>query len=364
MKSWIVRTICVAPLFSIAVFVVMSIYGSKSASNVLHFVVLRWEDGKAAGKLIKGVKYKKQEKAALKYDGLREYEKGSVSDVLTTLWGKERINSIPVHLKRCALVGSSNYLVGRRLGREIDDHDIVIRVNRLPTPTFIEDFGNKTDVYFSEVTRFRSCAGFMDNFLSFSGKQSPRTDWCNFTGKQPCRYKVFILKGSDFRMPEVFPGDEPGCKLVCSAPDLVCGEQATEIFQVVTWLPRLKQIPTSGLQAFFTFAPICSSMRLYGFGGEGTADHHFSNTKTHNYDLEHEILHRIINASFSDSDWERWHSTEQVMRNRLLNLPATSRRRLPEPTVQNWPKPDGISKWLRWHLVEHARHGALSIFPN
>ncbi len=44
----------------------------------------------------------------------------------------------------CAVVGASRNLLGARQGVLIDDHDVVIRVNRAPTAEFAVDVGTKT----------------------------------------------------------------------------------------------------------------------------------------------------------------------------------------------------------------------------
>ncbi|XP_053366873.1 alpha-N-acetylgalactosaminide alpha-2,6-sialyltransferase 1-like [Clarias gariepinus] len=48
---------------------------------------------------------------------------------------------------RCAVVGTSGILNGSRMGKEIDSHDYVFRVNGAVTKGFEEDVGNKTSVY-------------------------------------------------------------------------------------------------------------------------------------------------------------------------------------------------------------------------
>ncbi|KAF5896815.1 alpha-N-acetylgalactosaminide alpha-2,6-sialyltransferase 1-like, partial [Clarias magur] len=48
---------------------------------------------------------------------------------------------------RCAVVGASGILNGSRMGKEIDSHDYVFRVNGAVTKGFEEDVGNKTSVY-------------------------------------------------------------------------------------------------------------------------------------------------------------------------------------------------------------------------
>ncbi|XP_058262826.1 alpha-N-acetylgalactosaminide alpha-2,6-sialyltransferase 1-like isoform X2 [Hemibagrus wyckioides] len=48
---------------------------------------------------------------------------------------------------RCAVVGTGGILNGSRMGKEIDSHDYIFRVNGAVTKGFEEDVGNKTSVY-------------------------------------------------------------------------------------------------------------------------------------------------------------------------------------------------------------------------
>lgn len=56
--------------------------------------------------------------------------------------------------KRIALVGNSSSILGKRLGKQIDEHDIIIRMNH--AVRFIDkyslDTGKKTDIYDCEVS--------------------------------------------------------------------------------------------------------------------------------------------------------------------------------------------------------------------
>lgn len=53
----------------------------------------------------------------------------------------------------CALVGSSESLLGRRLGHEIDSADVVVRVNKVVTGV---DHGERTDIWFSKLGQWFS----------------------------------------------------------------------------------------------------------------------------------------------------------------------------------------------------------------
>ncbi len=49
--------------------------------------------------------------------------------------------------KSVAVVGNGPSEIGKRKGNEIDSHDLVIRVNNYDTQNYIEDYGQKTDIW-------------------------------------------------------------------------------------------------------------------------------------------------------------------------------------------------------------------------
>merc|ERR1712061_549714 len=100
-----------------------------------------------------------------------------------------------------------------------------------------------------------------------------------------------------------FPEGEPDCNVSCTAPGLVCGEQAQELHLTVYLLPFAKhRPPTAGFQAFFTFAPICMSIDLYGFGGLSNVDNHLASTGIHNYTAEHIFFDRLCRGEIRDGN--------------------------------------------------------------
>ncbi|XP_019621130.1 PREDICTED: CMP-N-acetylneuraminate-beta-1,4-galactoside alpha-2,3-sialyltransferase-like [Branchiostoma belcheri] len=54
-----------------------------------------------------------------------------------------------IQCKRCMVVGSGGILEGKKLGAQIDDFDIVIRMNNAPVQGFQEDVGHKTTIRMS-----------------------------------------------------------------------------------------------------------------------------------------------------------------------------------------------------------------------
>ena len=55
--------------------------------------------------------------------------------------------TIPLQSRRCALVGNSGVLTGSRCGKDIDDHEFIIRMNLAPTGgVYADDVGSKISI--------------------------------------------------------------------------------------------------------------------------------------------------------------------------------------------------------------------------
>jgi hypothetical protein len=66
--------------------------------------------------------------------------------------------------KKIALVGPASYMEGLSLGNMIDNHDIVVRINRgiESTKQHSQDIGERTDVYYSCLIETAQQTGFLD----------------------------------------------------------------------------------------------------------------------------------------------------------------------------------------------------------
>ena len=51
-----------------------------------------------------------------------------------------------INNKNVALVGPAKYMHGLKLGNEIDNHDIVIRINHLPNKKYYDKIGKRCDI--------------------------------------------------------------------------------------------------------------------------------------------------------------------------------------------------------------------------
>jgi len=190
---------------------------------------------------------------------------------------------------RCALVGASGVMRGSNAGEEIDGHTAVIRLNRMPKPEFYGDFGARTDVLF--LSREWSGA------VAMMGGETPETRKCSDV--HGCPEAAILVRGDLERC-------DPGHMAYTWGPTHpVVGCTHTNVSRMVatgfTTLHGL--LATTGLQAFFTFLPVCGELNLYGFGGTSTADGHNEWSGGHNLKEEHHIQGKVVNGQWDDLPW-------------------------------------------------------------
>lgn len=193
-------------------------------------------------------------------------------------------------LKRCALVGASSVMAGTNAGAEIDGHDAVIRLNRLPTEAFHPDFGTRTDILFVSF-EWRGEVALM------SGEQA-NVAWCHEVDH--CNTTAIVSRS------DVAPCDLPAMVDTWGPTHPLLGCQQKNISRMVaTGFASLQgMMPTTGLQAFFTFLPVCDELNLYGFGGRDTADGH-TEWNGHNLYEEHIIEDKIAAGQWDDIFFRR-----------------------------------------------------------
>jgi len=230
--------------------------------------------------------------------------------VYTMLGGGEM--STAVGFGRCALVGSSDKMVGQGVGADIDGHDTVIRVNRIPVPEFAQDFGLRTDVLFTgavaDSVEQYSQAGIKFKFLG--GAMGS----CAYSGG--CPFTALLLKGADARECKMdfegrYPPSLPGWRPSSSSVSVAHQDEAINrlgywMLQHKGYLPQYTHRrlirPTNGFQAFLTAGLLCESVDVYGFSGStGTADGHEVNLDIHNMTREHELMAWAAKRTLDDN---------------------------------------------------------------
>lgn len=196
---------------------------------------------------------------------------------------------IPSKLKRCALVGSSALLTGKGHGLTIDTYDTVIRVNRLPTMRYFPDFGNKTSIFFTSSHQWHR------DYLEMMGGEKTELDAPGADG-------LFSALVMTTWVPEPDWGE---IAKHWQRMQYAVGHAAKWVMDLGFSFKAMKPgLPTTGLFAVLTFAPMCESLDLYGFGsGMRTADNHTMNLfHVHHLDEEHRLLDQIVDGTVTADD--------------------------------------------------------------
>lgn len=211
-----------------------------------------------------------------------------------------RLGFRDLNLTRCALVGASASMGGQGAGAEIDGHTAVIRVNRLPTDGFYEDFGERTD------------------FLFLSKDQSGEVAMMG--GDEPDVVKCRDAKGCDDAA-IIVRSDQEFCDLGLLAKSWgsthpMVGCQHANVSRMVALgfssLPSM--LASTGMQAFFTFLPVCGELTLYGFGGFNAADGRSMWKDKYNLYDEHVIQGLIADGRWDEIPWNKQFSEAEWLR--------------------------------------------------
>jgi len=213
-----------------------------------------------------------------------------------TGWGK--IFEAP--LQRCAIVGNSPSLHKSGHGAEIDSHDTIIRVGKLPTTSFFEDFGRKTDVLFGdrEVAR-TGMVRLMD------GKNVD----CKHGG-EACVFSSLVLKVPPFGQDALTFGSAP----------FPVGIVHQDVRFSARYIPLVGLQPSTGFLAFLSFAPLCKNVQLYGFSGldgAGQTVSHLQHLKR-----EHQLMRELANGvttAFEKTQWLKAHVASQPLHIEIIN---------------------------------------------
>lgn len=244
--------------------------------------------------------------AALKLTTCLRYSgNGGWSDGCSAWTGSE-----PEEFPDCALVSSADNLRGRALGADIDAHSIVIRINRLPTEAFREDFGNRTDILWAN--HWEADTGH----VTLLGP--PKAD---------CKHELSHPKC--FASRDCHGGGE-GCPTmaVVSERQSIHKRWRHAPVPTFTMIPKVMKAvmslkycyarPSAGFWAFVTFLPTCRKMTLYGFSGTGTADGHVMFSK-HSFDAEHGLYRQLArHQRLNPDDWDTTASGEDYEARRWL----------------------------------------------
>jgi len=200
-------------------------------------------------------------------------------DLLADEYTETHVSLMEKKFNRCALVGSSPMLRAKGHGRDIDSFDIVIRVNRVPTEEYYEDFGQRTDILYSNAMEMYS-----GEVTLMGNSDEAEKHKC---GQAQCDYLAMVFSGDygcDLEKLQKAWGQEVPFVLGCTTRNVTKAAYGFQLLESVE--------PTSGFMAFLTFVPLCHEFVLYGFAGDGAIDGH-TEWKGHSLYHEHKLLHWI-----------------------------------------------------------------------
>lgn len=207
--------------------------------------------------------------------------------------------------KRCALIGSSASMTGKGRGSEIDAHDTVIRVNRLPTVDFFPDFGKRTTVLVGNRLMLTQGVPVMGMSSPEGGGNATGTPCASGAcglldcrkGGSRCSFGALVFK----REMEDFDQLLQAWK---EAPFPVAAT-AKEVRIAAKSMLKGRN-PSTGFVAFLAYFALCEELHVYGFDGSfATADGHVTNT-VHTLDLEHFIMHLIVDGKLGAAAGKEW----------------------------------------------------------
>mmetsp|Transcript_109491 Transcript_109491/g.308916 ORF Transcript_109491/g.308916 Transcript_109491/m.308916 type:complete len:411 (-) Transcript_109491:62-1294(-) len=224
-----------------------------------------------------------------------------------TILNVESDKPFPPSFGSCALIGSGGALKGKGLGPEIDSYDTVVRINRVPGKPFQADLGKKTDIYYSNTATDTYPAGETGEWVTVAVKHNPvgLKLWCQYGHKimikRMCPFASTILTRStkwgtdkimDFEIAKFFQTPFPVA-------------HTSDVLELFFWNANAigHYYTSGGLKAFFTVAPFCDTITLYGFSGSGNFDGHLIDS-VHNFGNEHAWLHRLAEGDVRDEDFE------------------------------------------------------------
>lgn len=187
----------------------------------------------------------------------------------------------------CAVVGSSGHLLNSTLGKEIESHDVVIRINAAPTGEFSKDVGSRTDVRF--INQHGLSATWEKNpkcvFLFEPDMKCPVNNNYEPTAYNKCVKEAFKCRGRK----QAGEGNWGKSKVIMDNLNANLAQKLRT--------GQFSGVRTGGLVAIAHALRTCQDVSLYGFGPAcdfSVATRYYENKHViwdgHKYDEEYELL--------------------------------------------------------------------------
>ena len=198
---------------------------------------------------------------------------------------KEMLGMVPgeapaLDFGTCALIGSSGVLTGSNLGRAIDGHDAVLRLNQAPaTEDFAEDVGSRVDfrllnkrwgVAYGERKYRKLILNDPRNTTLIATRAGPG----NFVKLRQSAKELGVQNEMLFMRPKAVRATQDALLFFRESLEVALGEQLAS--------PNGRNSATTGLLGMFLLLEMCGSLDLYGFAFD-SCDPACSSTATYHY---------------------------------------------------------------------------------
>jgi len=198
---------------------------------------------------------------------------------------KEMLGMVPeeppeLKFRTCALIGSSGVLTGSKMGRAIDGHDAVLRLNQAPaTEDFAEDVGSRVDfrllnkrwgVAYGTQKHHKLILNDPRNMTLVATRAGPG----NFLKLKKRAKELGVKNEMLFMRSSAVKATQDALLYFRESLEVALGEQLAS--------PNGRNSATTGLLGMFLLLEMCGSLDLYGFAFD-SCDPACSSTATYHY---------------------------------------------------------------------------------
>ncbi|XP_069508327.1 CMP-N-acetylneuraminate-beta-galactosamide-alpha-2,3-sialyltransferase 2-like [Ambystoma mexicanum] len=189
--------------------------------------------------------------------------------------------------RTCAVVGNSGNLKGSKYGKNIDSHQIVLRMNGAKTAGFEEDVGSRTTHHFMyPESAVNLPPGVHLVLISFKPQDLKWVASAFSTGE---------LKFTYMRVKQFIKADRD--KVLIFNPSFLK-------YIHDNWIVHHGKYPSTGMLALFFAIHICDEVSVFGYGADSNGDWHhywernrfagaFRRTRVHNAEFELDLIRQL-----------------------------------------------------------------------
>ena len=209
----------------------------------------------------------------------------------------------------CAVLASGGGLQGASLGRQIDKHDFIVRINQAPTTNSKTNVGSKTSLRLINNlwTQTYAKANLKRSEKGASGTPLETNVTVYVTRPSADDYMKLVRRSRQSRR-------NVGIRLVSSRVVSLVRDGILTPFrdrmaevgadELTVALLEGRNTPSSGLVAVFMMIQLCDRVTVYGFSGFNDGKYHYwkSNrqyqNRTHSFSVERALLRRLAHEGF------------------------------------------------------------------